>query len=87
MQRAESVLNVHGERVRLVILDIALLSSRGMDFASRLEALKSTQEVLYIPRTENSIVVDAIRQVRPDAVLPPPFSSRQLVARVRRLAA
>ena len=84
---AEGVLNLHGKKVRVVILDIALLNARGMDLASRLEALDSAQGVLYIPRSCNSIVVDAIRQVRPDAVLPPPFSSRQLVARVRRLAA
>ena len=84
---ADKLLGLHGAYIRLVILDIACQSARGLDFASRLTAISPGREILYIPGPRESLVVDAIRSVRPDAVLPPPFNPADLVARVRRLTA
>ena len=84
---AKSLLRIHGHTIRLVILGLALHGAEGLDFASQLAALRPTQEILYLPISPHSLLAEAIRCVKPEAVLPRPFSASELVERVRRLAA
>jgi DNA-binding response OmpR family regulator len=84
---AEGFVKAYGDKICLVILNIVMPKASELDFASQFAAEHPTDEILYISGVEGSVIADAIRRVRPGAILTSPFTPKELVSRVRQLAA
>lgn len=79
---AEKFLHVYKTDIRLVILDLAARTASSLEFARHLAARHSAPAILYIASGESCLALDAIRRMRPAAVLKKPFKAKTFVARV-----
>ena len=71
--------------VPLAIVDLVMPSVGGLDFANQLRIDRPQTKVLYISGRGGSIEVESLRQHAPQTVLQKPFTSAELVNRVRAL--
>lgn len=84
---AEEVLRTYAGEIQLVILDMVMPRGNGLDFANRLSIERPSTEVLYISGFVDSVAVSSIVQRKPEAMLKKPFTSGELLQRVKGLLA
>ena len=84
---AMSVMLSYPEDIALVIVDIVMPGVSGLDFANQLAIDRPQTKILYISGYTESVALSSIARRMPQAVLPKPFTSRQLVKRVREILA
>jgi len=71
--------------IALAVLEINLPGISGLDLANQIRIERRSTEVLYISGLVESIAVNSIALIEPEAVLFKPFTARQLLARVHHL--
>jgi DNA-binding response OmpR family regulator len=70
-------------RIDLAILDLVMPHMGGLDVANRLDGSADGPKILYISGMEHSVAVDSLERSAPGQILRKPFSSEQLLSRVR----
>jgi DNA-binding response OmpR family regulator len=81
-----TMLRYDGE-IALAVVEIKMPGINGMDLANQIGIERPTTDVLYISDLTKSVAVESIAKQRPEAMLPKPFTARQLLARVRQFIA
>ena len=71
----------HGD-IGLVIMDLVMPGSGGLDIANELSAIRPGVKILYTTGYSNSVMSQSIKTEAPAAMLPKPFSPADLLARV-----
>jgi two-component system, cell cycle sensor histidine kinase and response regulator CckA len=72
--------------VDLVIMDLVMPGSGGLDIANELLTIRPEVKILYTTGYSNSVMSQCIATGAPAAMLPKPFSPDDLLARVKELA-
>jgi len=72
--------------VDLVIMDLVMPGSGGLDIANELLTIRPKVKILYTTGYSNSVMSQCIATGAPAAMLPKPFSPDDLLARVKELA-
>jgi DNA-binding response OmpR family regulator len=72
-----------GAAFSLAIVNVEI--SGGFDLATDLAAAGAGAKILYTALVANTVVLDSIARLTPDAVMPRPFSAVDLLARIERL--
>ncbi len=81
-----TMLRYEGE-IALAVVEIKMPGINGLDLANQIGIERPTTDVLYISDLTKSVAVESIAKQRPEAMLPKPFTARQLLARVRQFIA
>jgi CheY-like chemotaxis protein len=76
----------HQGGIDLVIMDLVIPGSGGLDIANELLAMRPEVKILYTTGYANSVMSQSITTGAPSAMLPKPFSPDDLLARVTELA-
>jgi two-component system cell cycle sensor histidine kinase/response regulator CckA len=75
----------HEGGIELVIMDLVMPGSGGLDIANELLAIRPEVKILYTTGYSNSVMSQCITTGAPAAMLPKPFSPDDLLARVTEL--
>ena len=75
----------HQGGIDLVIMDLVMPGSGGLDIANELLAIRPEVKILYTTGYSNSVMSQSIKTGAPAAMLPKPFSPDDLLARVTEL--
>lgn len=81
-----TMLRYDGE-IALAVVEIKMPGVNGLDLANQIGVERPKTDVLYISDLTKSVAVESITRVKPEAMLPKPFTPSQLLARVRRFVA
>jgi len=73
--------------IPLAIVDLVMPGVPGLDFANQLRLDRPTTKVLYISGAAGSVEVDSISHEAPHAILQKPFTTEDLLERIRLLLA
>jgi len=71
--------------IRLIVCDIRMPETNGLDFANDLSALGLELPFLYVSGLAGSTVVEGIAKSNPQVILVKPFSAHELLARVHQM--
>jgi DNA-binding response OmpR family regulator len=80
---ARTLIADRGAAFSLAIVNVEI--SGGFDLATDLAAAGAGAKILYTALVANTVVLDSIARLTPDAVMPRPFSAVDLLARIERL--
>jgi DNA-binding response OmpR family regulator len=83
MEGVATMLRYDGE-IALAVVEIRMPGINGLDLANQIGIERPETEILYVSSVTNSVVVESITRVNPDAILAKPFTREQLLNRVQR---
>jgi DNA-binding response OmpR family regulator len=73
--------------IPLAIVDLVMPGFAGLDFANQLRVDHPTTKVLYISGAAGSVAVESLNHEAPHAILQKPFTTDDLLDRIRLLLA
>ncbi|HUA63288.1 MAG TPA: response regulator [Verrucomicrobiae bacterium] len=73
------------DAIRLIVCDIRMPGTNGLDFANDLAGMGFDLPILYVSGLAGSAVVEGIAKSNPRVILVKPFSANELLDRVREI--
>jgi len=83
MEGVATMLRYEGE-IALAVVEMRMPEINGLDLANQIGIERPETEILYVSSVTNSVAVESIKRVNPDAILAKPFTREQLLNRVQR---
>jgi DNA-binding response OmpR family regulator len=80
---ARDAVQANHDSLRLIVCDIRMPGTGGLDFANELSQMGIDLPVLYVSGMAGSTVVEGISRSNPLVMLVKPFSAEELLRRVR----